>query len=562
MKHRWLYAFFVIAMTVALVSACGPTPEPQVVEKVETKVVKETVKETVVVEGTPQVVEKEVTSVVEKVVTATPEPTQPPSTEPKPGGTLNMSLGPDFVTFDPYYDETNDTFKVPIFEAPVRISDEGGFEPWLAESYEVSDDGLHITLHMRQNIKFHNGRPLTADDVVWSVQRALDVEKGYHLSDRFTTCTGADKIDDYTVQVNYNKVANSALDGIARLYILPQEADETIGTIPVGTGPFKFVEWVPGDHLTLARFEDYWQEGLPYLDEIVVKAIPDPQARMVNLLAGSIDALWGVPDSDRALLEEAEGVVVDASPPGFSFDAFLMNINVPPFDDVRVRQAMNWAVDRDKINQLAFSGEANMTVLPRAPSSWAYPADLEGYYTYDPEKAKALLAEAGYPDGFKTQMLIRGTSGPYLDMAQVYQADLAQIGVDMELLPTELPQYWPKLIDSEFAIVSHGTGDATVDPSGLFEGAACCRPFRNFFGITDNTTWFPEYQALIEEASSSLDQAQRKDLYHQAISILMEQGWTIPIRWRQQVFALKDYVQGFRTDLDGQIWLNEVWLNK
>jgi peptide/nickel transport system substrate-binding protein len=272
--------------------------------------------------------------------------------------------------------------------------------------------------------------------------------------------------------------------------------------------------------------------------------------------------LWGVPLADKAALESAEGVVVGEAPPGFSFYAFLMNINVPPFDNVLVRQAMQYAVDREKINQLAFSGEANMTLLPRAPSSWAYPEQLEDYYTYDLDKAKALLAEAGYPDGLDIQMLIRGSGGIYLDMAQVYQQDLAQIGVNMELLPTELPQYWPKLIGSEFAIVSHGTGDATVDPSGLFEGAACCRPFRNFFGITDDTTWFPEYKDLIEQARAELEQEKRKELYDQAIEILMEQGWTIAVAWRQTTYALMDYVHGFRTDLDGQVWLHGVWLSK
>jgi peptide/nickel transport system substrate-binding protein len=552
---KWLFLVVLVTMVLA---ACGPTPAPQVVEKLVTEVV--TVKETVVVAGTPQVVEKTVE--VEKVVTPTPVPEPTKSTAPKPGGTLTLSLGEDFITFDPYFDETNDFFKVAMFEAPLRISDEGGFEPWLAESYEVSPDGLSVILHMRHGVKFHNGREVKAEDVVWSVERALDTEKGYHLSDRFTTCTGAQALDDYTAQINYSVNANSALDGIARLYLIPKEADETVATVPVGTGPFKFEEWVPGDHLTLVKFDEYWQPGLPYLDKVVVKAIPDVQSRMVNLLAGAIDGLWGVPYSDKKLLQQAEGIVVDQSPPGFGFDAFIMNVNEPPFDDVRVRQAMQWAVDRDKINQLAFSGEATMTMLPRAPSSWAYPQELENYYYYDPEKAKQLLAEAGYPNGFKTQMLISGTGGVYLDMAQVYQQDLAQIGVEMELVPTELPQYWPLLMDSQFAIVSHGTGDATVDPSGLFEGAACCRPFRNFFGITDNTTWFPRYKQVIEQARAEVDQANRKALYDEAIRILEEQAWTIPVQWRRQQFALKTFIKGLRTDLDGQVWLNEVWLDK
>lgn len=532
MLSKRLLVFLIIVMTAALVGACSG---PLVVER------------EVRVEVTPQ------TAAAEAEAGA-------PVMEPQAGGTLNMSLGPDFVTFHPYFDVTNAQFKPTFFEAPIRISDEGDFEPWLAESWEESEDGLSVTLHLRQGVMFHNGREMTAADVVWSVEHAMNEELGHHLSDRFQTAVGAEKLDDYTVRINYSGITPSMLDGIARMYIFPQEAAETIETVPVGTGPFKFEEWVPGDRLVAVKFEDYWQEGLPYLDEVVVKPIPDEQSRMVNLRAGSIDILLGVPLADKALLAQAPDITVVTSPPGFNFYAFLLNVNEPPFDDVRVRQALNYAIDRDKIIQTAFHGEAIPVVEPYAPTSWAYAEDLADYYSYDPEKAKALLAEAGYPDGFETTMLIRGASGPYLDMAQVYQQDLAEIGVEVELIPTELPQYWPQLMGSEFEMVSHGTGEATVDPSGLFQGAACCRPFRNFFGITDNDTWFPEYQRIVEEAGTTLDQETRKELYHEALTILLEQGWTIAVAWNQDVFAYRDTVHDFRTDMDGAIWLVETWL--
>lgn len=491
------------------------------------------------------------------VVAAAPKPT-----EPQPGGTLNMSLGPDFVSFDPFLDIDNWEYRTIVFEAPLRISDEGQFEPWLAESFEVSEDGLSVTLHLRKGVKFHNGREMTADDVVWSVERASDQDLGHHLADRFTTCTGATKIDDYTVKVNYSQVEHQALDGIARLYIFPQEAADDIALKPVGTGPFKFEEWVPGDHLTLVGFEDYWQEGLPYLDKVVIKPIPDDQARMVNLLAGSIDFLMRVPLADIELLEGVPDVTIVRQEPGFAFDAFIFNVTRPPFDNTLVRQAMNYAVDREKMRELAYHGQGIMTTLPWGRTSWAYPEDLADYYTFDLDKAKELLAEAGYPDGLKTEMTIRGTGGVALDVAQVYQEDLAKIGVEMEVVPTELPQYWPKLFDSDFAVVSHATGEATVDPSGVFVGAACCRPFRNFFKITENETWFPEYKEIIDQSSIEMNHEKRKELYREAVTILLEQGWTIPLGWRQQVFALKDFVKGFRTDMDGNIWLHEVWLAK
>ncbi|MCP4428482.1 MAG: ABC transporter substrate-binding protein [Chloroflexi bacterium] len=565
MKHKRFLLFLVAAVAILLLAAC----QPEVVTETITETVIEEVEVTRVVEGEVitevQEVEVEVTRVIEVEVEA-PAAEAPAEeaapTGPVAGGTLTLSLGPDFVTFHPYWDVTNRNFKPTFFDPPIRIGDDGQFEPWLAESWEISDDGLTITLHLREGVMFHNGREMTAEDVVWSVDYARDEEYGHHLSDRFGTCTGAAALDNYTVEIYYDKVAHSALDGLARMYIFPQEAVEDIETTPVGTGPFKLGEWVPGDHLTAIKFDDYWQEGLPYLDEIIIKPIPDAQSRMVNLLAKSIDGLWEVPQADISLLGQSEGIVVGQSAPGFGFYAFIMNINEPPFDNQLVRQAMNYAIDREKINQLAFHGEGMTTVIPYTDASWAYPEDLANYYTHDPEKAKELLTEAGYPDGFEVQMVIRGAGGPHLDQAQVYQQDLAAVGIDVEILPTELPQYWPILINSEFVIVSHATGEATVDPSGQFEGAACCRPFRNFFGILDDDTWFPEYEAIVSQAATEMEQETRAALYHDALEILLEQGWTIPTVWRQEAYAYHDYVMDFRTDMDGLIWLGETWLSE
>jgi peptide/nickel transport system substrate-binding protein len=553
-------------LLLALLAACTSEPEVRtVVEEVEvTRVVTETVmEEGETIEVTRVVVETQ-TEIVE--VTAEPQEMEAPaesmeSMEPQYGGTLNLSLGEDFITFHPFFDVSTAQFKPIFFEAPVRISDEGDFEPWLAESWEESADGLSLTLHMREGIMFHNGREMTADDVVWSVDHARSTEFGHHLSDRFVRATGAEKIDDRTVQINYSE-PGPKLDGIATMLMFPQEALDTIETVPVGTGPFKFVEWVPGDRLVAEKFEDYWQEGLPYLDQVVIKPIPDEQSRMLNLLAGGIDALRGVPLADKALLEQADGISVTTSPPGFFFYAFIMNINEPPFDNPLVRQAMNYAVDREKIAQTAFHGAEIPVLEPYPETSWAYSPELADYYTFDLEKAKALLVEAGYPDGFQTSMLIRGPSGPYLDQAQVYQQDLAQIGVEMELLPTELAEYFDLLIGSQFAIASHGTGDATVDASGLFEGAACCRPFRNFFGITDNDTWFPEYMELIDKGRVAQDREERKAYYQQALAIQIEQGWNMPTAWRQEIYAYHNDVHDFRTDMAGLIWLHETWVSQ
>ncbi len=140
---------------------------------------------------------------------------------PAEGGTLTMSLGEDFTTFHPYFDVNTRYFKPIFFEPPIRISDEGDFEPWLAESWEMSDDKMSVTLNLREGVMFHNGREMTADDVVWAFEQAKDEELGHHLSDRFQTADSATAIDDYTVELKYSEPTASILDGLARLYIYP-----------------------------------------------------------------------------------------------------------------------------------------------------------------------------------------------------------------------------------------------------------------------------------------------------------------------------------------------------
>ncbi|MHB1006005.1 MAG: ABC transporter substrate-binding protein [Chloroflexota bacterium] len=544
MLNRISVTVVALILVAALATACGAQPTQGPATKTSAP-------------ATP------VSAVAEAKVSGTPAPNATQgSTQVKRGGTLTMSMASDFTTFDPFFDADNNTFKPVLYDAPLRIADDGKFELWLAESIQESLDGLSVTLRFRKGVKFHNGREMTADDVVWSVDRARDNTLGHHLADRFTTATGATKLDDYTVKINFSEVTPGRLNALAGLYIFPKEAAKDIATKPVGTGPFKFQEWVPGDRLTLVKNADYWRQGEPYLDKVVVKPLPDAQSRVVSLLGGNVELLRGVALSDRAQLAKSGDVTLVSPPPGFSFYAFIMNVSRPPLNNPLVRQALNYAVDRDKINKTVFSGEATMTTLPYGPLSWAYPKDLEGYYKFDLEKAKQLLAQAGYPNGIKTSMLIRGTGGAYLDMAQVYKADLAKIGVELEIIPIELAQYWPKLYASDFDMVSHATGDANADPSGLFQSAAAARPFRNFFKITDDKTWFPKYAETIKQAGLEQDQQKRQKLYHDALQVFVEQGWTIPVAWNQDLFAFKNSVKGFRTDLNANVWLNQVWLAK
>lgn len=507
-----------------------------------------------------------ISSLVLAACGATPAPGAKATPKPgdiKKGGTLTLSLGPEFPSFDPYYDVDNLEFKPVLFDSILRISDDGTkYEPWLAESWQEGADGKSLTLKLRQGVKWHNGRTMTADDLLWSLQYAMDTKPGHHRSDYYQTVEKVEKAGADSVKITYKSIDPSKYNALSQTFIFPQEALKDIASKPVGSGPFKLQEWVPGDHLTLVKNPDYWVQGKPYLDKVIVKPMPDQQSRIANLKAGSIDLLMGVPLADVSSVGKTKGLVTFTQPPGSNFFTVMINVTRPPFDKQEVRQAMMYALDRDKIGKTAMHGVGEPALLPYAKTSWAYDESLSKMYKYDINKAKDLLKQAGFPNGVKGSMMIRGIGNVYVDIAQVYQADLAKAGINVELKPTDLAQYFPLLYESNFDMVMHGTGEADLDPSGLFVGAACCRPFRNFMKITENKTWFPTYEKTVYAGRDELDQTKRKAIYKDALTILMQQAWIIPIYWNQQTFAFKDFVKGFRTDSARFIWLTDTFVSK
>lgn len=458
------------------------------------------------------------------------------------GKSLTLAVNIDLNTWDPFYDVNNDDLKAIVFEAPLRIVGQT-VKPWLAERWTVSPDGSEYTLYFRKGVKFHNGRELKADDVLWSIERARDQKIGHHLGDRFVNAKGAVKIDDYTVKVIYDGPTNLALDGLARLFIYPKESLATINNHPVGTGPFQIAENEEGDHVTFTRFADYWQPGKPKLQSLVVKPILDDQARLLNLKSGSADVIVGVSYADIAALQQEPELATAHNELGSSYSALTVNLKHPPFDAQPVRQALNYAIDRQAINQLAFHGQGNLTSLPVTAASWAYPADLANHYGYDPQKAKALLATSKLDPNHEYNILVQNVSG-LLDVAQVIQQQLAQVGIKSRLNPLDNATFFPTLFKGDFDLVVHGTGDANVDPANYFVGASVARPFRNFYGVEGDWPWFPGYKATIEKAGKATDQAQRKALYHELYGTLVDQGWTIPLAWSPLQVAYNKRVQG------------------
>ena len=397
MKPRTIGLLSALIVLSLLATACGPTPAPQVVEKEVTRVVSETIVETVVVEGTPQV--------VEKVVTTTPEPTAGPAA----GGTLVYIINGEPDSLDPHKTVRQDSWAVMryVHGSLVLQDPEGNYVPYLAESWEMSEDGLTWTFHLKEGITFQDGTPLTAQDVAWTYTRAKDPANPGAAGAALAAVESIEATDDLTVVMHLPQPFFPLLTSLsdpAYFGILSQKAVEAedYGREPMGSGPYRFKEWVTGEKIVLERNPDfdwapeYAHAGPWYFDEIEFRIIPETATQVVSMEAGEIHVSAVSPNDVDIIRQTGLFTLYDVFQPGTG-PYLQFNNAMPPLDDVRVRQALSMAIDRDVVVKVATKGQAVPQYGPLSPATIGYwqGVDYVGY-KYNLEKAKALMEEAGY----------------------------------------------------------------------------------------------------------------------------------------------------------------------
>jgi len=374
---------------------------------------------------------------------------------PKQGGEAIVTFNNDLTTLDPQigYDWQNWSVIKSIFDGLMDYEPGSTvLRPDLAESYTISDDGQTYTFKLRDGLKFHNGRAVTAADVKYSLERAVNpatqspgggyfsVIKGYDemAGGSATELSGVTAPDDKTVVIQLNRPDATFLHLMAINfgYVVPKEevekAGANFGIAPVGTGAFKFVEWVPGQRLVLERFADYYQAGVPYLDKLTFEFGQDPTVAVLRLQKGEIDITGdGIPPAQFSeIMSDPASQDLIAIGEQLHTGYVTLNAKLPPLDNVKVRQAINMAINKERIVKLINNRGA--------PASQPLPPAMPGYdtaqkgYEFNPDKAKALLAEAGFPDGFDTELYAMNVD-PNPRIAQAIQQDLAAVGVRAEV---------------------------------------------------------------------------------------------------------------------------------
>ncbi|MFS0862706.1 ABC transporter substrate-binding protein [Fredinandcohnia sp. 179-A 10B2 NHS] len=499
--------------------------------------------------------------------------------EETPAGEVQTELvfgrGGDSVSLDPITTTEGETFKVTknIFDTLINYGDQDTtLQPGLATEWEASEDGLQYTLTLREGVKFHDGTDFNAEAVVVNFERWMngDAEQFPYYT-MFGGFKGEDghviqevkAVDELTVQFILKRpqapfLKNLAMSpfGIASPAAL-EEFGDNFDKNPVGTGPFKFVEWVENDRITLEKNPEYWMEGYPKLERVVFKSIPENSARLNALLTGEIDLMDGVNPSDLSQIE-GNADLQTFERPSMNVGYLGFTVTRPPFDNKLVRQALNHAIDKEGIIEAFYGGLAQPAKNPLPPALEGYNDDIEAY-PYDLEKAKELLAEAGFADGFEMELWAMPVPRPYMPegmkVAEIIQSSFAEIGVKAEIKSVDWGTYLEQAANGEFdAFMLGWTGD-NGDPDNFIYTLLD----KDSIG-SNNYSYYAndELHDILIEAQTITDQAERNALYAKAQEIIHEDSPWVPLVHSTPLLAGKKNLLNFLPHPTGSDFLTKV----
>ncbi|MFZ3590977.1 ABC transporter substrate-binding protein [Bacillus sp. DJP31] len=477
----------------------------------------------------------------------TEKETEPEAEEPAKNDTLVFGRGGDSVGLDPITVTDGESFKVTknIFDTLVDYGEQDTeIFPALATEWKVSKDGLVYTLTLREGVKFHDGTDFNADAVVANFDRwAGGTEETFYYYKSMFGGFGEEEghvikdvkaLDAKTVEFTLKIpqapfLKNLAMSpfGIASPAAVEKFGDKFTEN-PVGTGPFKFVEWKRTERIVIEKNADYWLEGYPKLNKVIFTAIPDNTSRLNALLSGEIHLADGLNNSDVGQIEASDKLQA-FNRPSMNVGYLGLTNSRGPLKDKKVRQALNHAVDKQGIIDAFYAGQAVPAKNPLPPSVGGY-NDAITDYPFDLEKAKALLAEAGYADGFKIQLWAMPVSRPYMPdgqkVAQVIQANFAQIGVEAEIVSFEWATYLEKARAGEADTFLLGwtgdNGDADNFLNVLLGGSNIDS---NNYARYDNA----EVNELLKQAQTNPDEKARNELYAKAQEIIKDDAPWVPL---------------------------------
>ncbi|MEX2659332.1 MAG: ABC transporter substrate-binding protein, partial [Acidimicrobiales bacterium] len=473
------------------------------------------------------------------------------------GGTLIAAISGEPDRLDPHLTTAYPSFQVleNVYDTLVQPGDDLTFEPALAEEWETSDDNLTWTFTLREGVTWHNGRDFVADDVVYSYERIMDEETAAANAYRFESIESVTAPDDTTVVIELSRPTPNLLANIGAfkgMAIVPEEIveDGSIDTEPVGTGPFTFVSQSPDGEIVLERNEDYWQEGLPELDGVTFRPIPDPTVQLTNLQTGEVDWTDGVPPQQVESLSGSDDIVVEAVPGGdYWYMAF--NLEREPFGDVDVRRAIAFALDREAITEAAKFEAATV-------NQTAIPAESFFHYDYAPfeqqvDQAATLLEDAGASD-LTMDLMVTNEFPETVTAAQVIADQLSEIGITVEIRELGFSEWLDQQGEGNFDSFLLGWL-GNIDPDDFYYAQHRTDASFNFHGYSN-----PEVDELLDAAREETDEEARKELYDEAVKIIVDEVSYLYLYNPDVVNAWTPAVEGYSTRPDAAIRFVETSL--
>src|SRR5690554_4876824 len=459
-------------------------------------------------------------------------------------GVLEIATDTAPVGLDPHKVTAFSSFVVigQIYDGLVELNADLAVEPALAESWTVSDDGLTYVVKLREGVRFHNGRTMTADDIVYSYERIVDPDTASPQASRFSAVASAVATGQYEVTFTLSQPFAPFVSNLANLYVVPHEVVEEFGDLQqhaVGTGPFMLDEIVPDTYVSLVKNPDYYREGQPVLDGLRYNIVPEASTRAAGMRTGAYQL---IPDVDPATAETLRGVpgVELLGIQDLAYTLLGLNTSRAPFDDPRVRMAINYAIDREEIVEAVYFVNA----VPGGPLSpghaeWALPTAEFACYATNRDMARQLLAEAGYANGFDTSILTFGTMQVVLDTAQVLQAQLAEVGIRANVNVAEFGAFVQDWTNSNFDMFVSLNG-GSVDPDGYLHRTFITDGSTNVFQYSD-----PEVDEWLEAGRTTTDPAARYDIYADLQRKLACEGPVAHVAYGTLFSAVSENVEGF-----------------
>jgi peptide/nickel transport system substrate-binding protein len=423
-----------------------------------------------------------------------------------------------------------------------------GLSPMLAEDWDSDEDGLVWTFTLRDNLVFHNGKPCDAHEVVRNFEHILDPESGSMLTPDFELVESVEAVDDLTVEFTLSEPFAPFLAVLSHRCAIT-DMDEYDTTTPIGTGPFRIVSWDRGSQVTLERHDEYWEDDLPHASRVNWRFLPDADVRLTAMRAEEIDITSSVPDHMLEELMSADDFEVDPIS-GLTHQYLAFNCSEGHFADVRMRKAVAHAIDKEAILEAALWGNGLISNIPHPPDSPWYVEIPD--YERDLDRARELMEEAGYGDGFSLDMPIPDWT-PSSEVAEIVQADLAEIGIDLRIVQTEWATYWPDIyLQSDFEITFMGYS-ARVDPDQTFY------PRYHSEGVHNATIYAnDELDELLERGRVTIDEDERKEIYDRVQEILVDE---LPWLWLyipNVTMGWAHYIEGFQQHPAAHVYLKEV----